>query len=313
MPDHDHHGHGHGHVTADTDHRRLLIALALIVGYMVVEVVVGILASSVALLADAAHMLLDAVALALSVVALRLARRPASGAFTFGVKRAEVLSAMANGLTLVVLAGLIIYESIKRLVDPPDVAGASVLLVAAIGAVVNLTALWILSGANRTSLNVEGSYQHVLMDLVGSVAAIVAGAIILATGMDRADAVAALFVALLMVKSSWGLIRAAGRIVLEAAPQGIDPDEIGRAIVALEGVDEVHDLHVWEVSSGFPALSAHVLVGRDQDCHARCRDVEQLLKERFHIHHTTLQAEHTAQRLHRIDGATAVTASHPRH
>ncbi len=313
MSDHDHHAHGHGHVTADTDHRRLLAALALIVGYMVVEVVVGILASSVALLADAAHMLLDAVALALSVVALRLARRPASGAFTFGVKRAEVLSAMANGLTLVVLAGLIIYESIKRLVDPPDVAGASVLLVAAIGAVVNLVALWILSGANRKSLNIEGSYQHVFMDLVGSVAAIVAGAIILATGMDRADAIAALFVALLMVKSSWGLIRAAGRIVLEAAPQGIDPDEIGRAIVALEGVDEVHDLHVWEVSSGFPALSAHVLVGRDQDCHARCRDVEELLEERFDIHHTTLQTEHTAQRLHRIDGSAAAKASHPRH
>lgn len=265
--------------------------LALIVAFLVVEVVVGILASSVALLADAGHMLVDAVALGLSLVAFRLAARPVGGALTFGLRRVEILSAAANGLTLVVLAGLIVYESIRRLVNPPDVAGASVLVVAGLGAAVNLVALWILHRADRDSLNVEGSYQHVLMDLLGSIAAIVAGAIILATGADRADAIAALAVAILMLRSAWGLIRAAGRVLLEAAPEGIDPDEIGHALAAYAGIAEVHDLHVWEVTSGFPSLSAHVVVDPGQDPLTSRRELERLLDERFGITHTTLQVE----------------------
>lgn len=277
--------------------------LALICGFMVAEVVVGVLASSVALLADAAHMLVDALALGLSLVALRLAARPAGGAMTFGLRRAEILSAQANGITLLVLAGLVIYEGVKRLIDPPDVAGASVLVVAAMGAVVNVVALWILHGANRRSLNIEGSYQHVLMDLLGSIAAMVAGAVILATGADRADAVAALVVAVLMVRSSWGLLRSAGRVLMEAAPEGIDPDEIGRVLAAQPGVVEVHDLHVWEVTSGFAAMSAHVIVRGDVDCHAARRDLERLLEERFAITHTTMQTEHAAERLHTIESA----------
>jgi cobalt-zinc-cadmium efflux system protein len=304
---HGHHHHGHG---ASTDARRIAIVLALICAFMLVEVVVGVLASSVALLADAGHMLVDAVALTLSLVAIKVAARPAEGAMTFGLRRVEILSAGANGLTLLVLAGLVIYESVRRLINPPDVAGASVLVVAGIGAVVNLIALGILAGANRDSLNVEGSYQHVLMDLLGSIAAMIAGAIILVTGADRADAIAALAVAALMLRSAWNLLHASGRVLLEAAPEGIDPDEIGRTMVAQPGIVEVHDLHVWEVTSGFAALSAHVIVEAGVDCHAARRDLERLLAERYDVTHTTLQTEHAAERLHTIDGRDAAAREH---
>jgi cobalt-zinc-cadmium efflux system protein len=295
------HHHHHAH-DASADARRIAIVLGLICAFMAVEVVVGIIASSVVLLADAGHMLVDAVALTLSLVAIKVAARPAAGAMTFGLRRVEILSAQANGLTLLVLAGLVIYEAVRRLIDPPDVAGASVLVVAVIGTVVNLVALWILAGANRDSLNVEGSYQHVLMDLLGSIAAIVAGAVILVTGADRADAIAALAVAVLMLRSAWNLLRATGRVLLEAAPQGLDPDEIGREMVAQPGIVEVHDLHVWEVTSGFAALSAHVIVEQDVDCHAARRGLERLLAERYDVTHTTLQTEHAVERLHTIDG-----------
>lgn len=297
--------HDHHHqVRAGGDSRRIAVVLGLICAFMVVEVVVGIVASSVALLADAGHMLVDGVALTLSLVAIRVAARPAEGAMTFGLRRVEILSAQANGVTLLVLAGLVVYEGIRRLIDPPDVAGGSVLVVAAIGAAVNLVALWILSRANRESLNVEGSYQHVLMDLLGSIAAIVAGAVILTTGADRADAIAALAVAVLMLRSAWGLLRATGRVLLEAAPAGLDPDEIGRTLVAQPGIVEVHDLHVWEVTSGFAALSAHVIVEPDVDCHAARRGLERLLAERYGVTHTTLQTEHVGERLHTIDGSS---------
>lgn len=302
---HHHHSHGVG-----ADARRLAIVLGLICAFMVVEVVVGIIASSVVLLADAGHMLVDAVALTLSLVAIKVAARPAAGSMTFGLRRVEILSAQANGLTLLVLAGLVIYESVRRLIDPTGVAGGSVLVVATIGAVVNLVALRILAGANRDSLNVEGSYQHVLMDLFGSIAAIVAGAIILATGANRADAIAALAVAVLMLKSAWTLLHATGRVLLEAAPQGLDPDQIGRAMVAQRGVVEVHDLHVWEVTSGFAALSAHVIVEAERDCHAARRDLEQLLADRYGITHTTLQTEHAGERFHTIDGPSGRSTEH---
>ncbi len=283
-----------------TNRPRLWATLALVVSFMVVEVVVGILADSVALLADAGHMLIDALAIGMSLVALHYAARPARGAWTFGFRRAEIMSAQGNGLTLFVLAGIVIYESVRRLISPPEVAGGSVLLVASIGAVVNLLALWILAGADRRSLNIEGSYQHVLMDLLGSIAAIVGGAVILATGADRADAIAALFVAVLMLKSAWGLVHASARVLMEAAPEGIDPEEVGGAMASVAGVVEVHDLHLWEVTSGFPALSAHVVVQRDCDCHAVRRDVEALLAERFHITHCTMQTDHQADRLHAV-------------
>jgi cobalt-zinc-cadmium efflux system protein len=287
------HANGHAHVVRrGADRRALWIALTLIVGFMAVEVVVGILASSLALLSDAGHMLTDAGAIALSLVALRLAERPARGAMTYGLGRAEILSAQVNGATLLVLGLLVIYEAVRRLADPPTVEGTPVLVVALAGIVVNLVAARVLAGANRESLNVEGSFQHVLNDLFAFIATAVAAVVILATGFSRADAIASLVVAGLMLWSSYRLLKASGRVFLEAAPEGVDPNAIGNALAAQPGVVEVHDLHVWEVTSGFPALSAHVVVGTDADCHAARRDLERLLDERFDLHHTTLQVEH---------------------
>jgi cobalt-zinc-cadmium efflux system protein len=292
---HDDHGHSHvhGHVEADADSRRLTIALGLIVGLMVVEVVAGVLAGSLALVSDAAHMLTDAGALVLSLVVIRLVRRPAGGNLTFGLRRAEILSAQANGVTLLVLAGLIVYEAVRRLIDPPQTAGAVVLVVALLGICVNLVAAGQLARANRTSLNIRGSYLHLVTDLFAFVATAVAGLIILTTGFDRADPIASLLVAGIMLWAAYGLLRDSGRVLLEAAPEGMSVVEIGEAIAAFPHVESVHDLHVWEVSSGFPALSAHVLVPPDDDCHGVRRGLERLLVDRFGIEHTTLQVDHS--------------------
>ena len=288
---HDHAGHSHG-VSENTDSRRLSTALALIVGFMAVEVVVGILAQSLALLSDAAHMLTDAGALVMSLVVIRLMRRPAGGNLTFGLKRSEILSAQANGATLLVLACLIVYEGIHRLITPPPAEGKAILIVALLGIAVNLLATWQLAKANRQSMNIEGSFQHILTDLIAFIATAIAGVVILATGWTRADGVAALFIAAIMIRSAWGLLRDSGRVLLEAAPEGADVDEIGRALATHPHVESIHDLHVWQISSGFPSLSAHVLVHQGDDCHGIRRELEQLLDERFHIEHTTLQVDH---------------------
>jgi cobalt-zinc-cadmium efflux system protein len=286
-----HEVHAHG-ISPDADRRRLAVALLLILGFMAVEVVAGFLAHSLALLADAAHMLTDAAAIGLSLVAMSLASRPPKGGMTFGLKRAEILSAQANGLTLLLLGGLIVFEGIRRLLSPPEAEGLVIVIVAAAGIVVNLLAAWQISRAGRKSLNVEGSFQHILTDLYAFIGTLVAGGVILATGFTRADGIAAIFVALLMFRAAYGLLRDSGRIFLEAAPEGTDVNAIGRAIVDHEGVTEVHDLHVWEVTSGFPALSAHVLVQPGADCHGIRRELEDLLRERFDIEHTTLQVDH---------------------
>jgi cobalt-zinc-cadmium efflux system protein len=306
-PAHEHHhdhgahaGHSHG-VSADADAGRLGIALGLIVAFMCVEVAVGIIASSLALLSDAAHMLTDAAAIGLSLVAVHLAQRPAKGPMTYGFKRVEILSAQLNGATLLVLALLIVYEGIHRLISPPVVAGGAVLVVALIGIAVSLTATWTLSKANRQSMSVEGSFQHILTDLFAFIAAAIAGAVILATGFDRADGLASLVIAGVMLKAAYGLLRDSGRVFLEAAPHGLDPDAIGRAMAAQPGVVEVHDLHIWEVTSGFPALSAHVIVTATTDCHASRRALEALLHERFELEHTTLQVAHEGGELLQIE------------
>jgi cobalt-zinc-cadmium efflux system protein len=246
-------------------------------------------------------MLTDAAAIGLSLVALRLAQRPAGGVMTYGLKRTEILSAQFNGATLLVLALVIVYEAVRRLVSPPDVAGGWVLAVALAGVAVNLAATWTLSRANRSSLNVEGAFQHIVTDLAAFVATALAGAVILVTGFHRADGIASLVVAAIMLRAAYGLLKASGRVFLEAAPVGLDPDEIGRAMVAEGDVTEVHDLHVWEVTSGFPALSAHVLVPAEADCHAARRDLERLLHDRFHIEHTTLQVEHQGGELLQLE------------
>ena len=274
------------------DTRYLGAAMALIVLFMAGEVVVGLLASSLALLSDAAHMLTDAAAIGLALVATRLAARPARGNLTWGLRRIEILSAQANGLTLWLLTAWFGYESVGRFLDPPDVEGLPVLLTALAGIVVNVAATLLISRANRTSLNVEGAFQHILNDLFAFVATAVAGLVVLLTGWTRADAVAALVVAVLMARGGWGLLRDSWRVFLEAAPKGVDVAAIDHDLHAVPGVVEVHDLHVWEVTSGFPALSAHVLVETDHDCHERRETISAMLARDYGIEHTTLQLDH---------------------
>jgi len=286
-----HEGHVHDH---GADAAALCRALALIVAFMAVEIVAGLIASSLALLSDAAHMLTDAAALAIALIAARLARRPAGGVMTYGLGRAEILSAQANALTMLVLALLIVYGAVAHLISPPAVKGGIVLGVALAGIAVNLLAVRALHppSGERRSLNVEGSYRHILTDLYAFLATAAAAGVILATGWRRADAVASLLVAGLMLDAAYGLLRSSIRVMMEAAPAGLEPELIGRTLAEQEGVVEVHDLHVWEVTSGFPALSAHVVVDADRDCHELRRGLSRLLADRFQIGHSTLQVEH---------------------
>ncbi len=300
---HSHAGHSHA-VGEDTDTRHLTIGLALIVGFMVVEIVAGVLVNSLALLSDAAHMLTDAGALLLSVVVIRLVRRPARGNVTFGLRRMEILSAQANGATLLVLAGLIVFGAVRRLVNPGTPGGWTMIAVAVAGVFVNLVATRELAKADRSSLNIEGSYQHLLTDLYAFGVTAAAGVLVLVSGFVRADAIAALFVAALMIRSAVGLLRASGRVLLEMAPPDLDVEEIGNTMAHHPHVTEVHDLHVWEIGSSFPALSAHILVESDADCHAARRELEQLLRESYGIDHTTLQVDHTHDRLLQIGAET---------
>jgi cobalt-zinc-cadmium efflux system protein len=286
------HGPGHSHATPESDRRWLAWALVVIGLFMLGEVVVGVVSGSLALLSDAAHMLTDAASIALALWAIRLAARPAAGRMTFGWKRVEILSAQANGLTLLLLSAWLAYEAVRRLLSPPEVAGTLVLVTALIGVVVNLAATWMISRANRTSLNVEGAYQHILTDLFAFIATAVAGVVIVTTGFARADAIATLVVVALMLKAGIGLVRASSRIFLEAAPADLDPTAIGQGMAAREGVVEVHDLHIWEITSGSPALSAHVLVEPGGDCHAVRQDLANWLEHDHHIEHATLQVDH---------------------
>ncbi len=284
-----HHSHA---PSADSDRRLLLGALVLIVGFLLGEVVVGLVVGSLALLADAGHMLTDAGALGLALVAMRLAARPAAGAYTYGLKRVEILSAQGNGLTLAVLVVVFVVSGVRRLLDPPDVPGGALAVVAAVGIVVNLAAAALVARADRRSLNVAGAYWHIVTDLFAFVATLAAGLVIRWTGWTRADAVAALVVAALMAAAAYRLLRDSSRVFLEAAPRGIDPALVEATIRRVDGVTDVHELHVWEVTSGFPALSAHVLVDAAIDCHQRRLDIEQLLQTEFEILHTTLQVDH---------------------
>jgi cobalt-zinc-cadmium efflux system protein len=254
------HSHAHGHASADSDRRWLFGALTVIVAYMIGEVAVGVVARSLALISDAAHMLTDAGSIALALWTIRLAARPAAGYMTYGWKRAEILSAQVNGLTLLLLAVWLGDEAIRRLLHPPQVTGSLVLITALVGIAVNVVATLMISRANRASLNIEGAFQHILTDLFAFIATAVAGAIMVLTKFWRADAIATLVVVALMVRAGFGLIRASVRVFMEAAPKHLDPAAVGRAMAAGDAVVEVHDLHIWEITSGSPALSAHVLV-----------------------------------------------------
>jgi len=302
-----HTGHTHG-VKADADRRWLTIALTLIIGFMVAEVIIGIIAGSLALLSDAAHMLTDAASIILALIAIRLAARPAKGTYTYGLKRAEILSAQANGLSLLLLSAWLAYEAVTRLIHPPSVAGGLVLATALVGIAINVAAAWSLSKANRTSLNVQGAFQHILNDLYAFIATAIAGAVMLWTGFTRADAIASLIVVALMVKAGVGLLRDSGRILLEAAPAGIDPDTIADRILRLPSVVEVHDLHVWVITSNQPALSAHVLVAPNGDCHATQAQMQALLADQYALTHTTLQVDHVNE--HHSDPTDTVGEDH---
>ena len=286
------HAHDHGRVES---RRALATALALTASYTVVEVVGGVLAGSLALLADAVHMLSDNIALAVALGAAWLAAKPASSERTFGYRRAEVLAALANGVMLVALAIWIFVEAVMRLRDPGDPLGGWMLAIALVGMAVNVGAGFILSRARRHSLNVEAAFRHVFADLLGSVGVAVAAVVILATGWVEADPLVSMLIGVLILASAWSILRDSTEILLESAPRGIDADALGRRLASTPGVVEVHDLHVWTITSGFPALSAHVLVRPGDDCHGRRRELETLLHDEFGIDHTTLQVDHASE------------------
>jgi len=275
--------------------RALAVALVLTASYTVVEVVGGVLAGSLALLADAVHMLSDNIALGAALVAAWLAAKPSTAARTYGYKRAEVLAALANGVLLVALAIWIFVEAVGRLRDPGDVLGGWMLAIALAGLVVNVAAGLVLSRAREHSLNVEAAFRHVFADLLGSVGVAVAALVILTTGWVEADPVASILIGLLVLASAWSILRDSTQILLESTPRGIDADALGRRLAGAPGVVEVHDLHVWTITSGFPALSAHVLVRPGEDCHGRRRELERLLHDEFGIEHTTLQVDHATE------------------
>ena len=299
--DHAHGDHTHG-VSADADRRYLLIALVLLAAFMLGEIIVAVISGSLALLSDAGHMLSDVGAIGAALWAIRLAARPAAGAWTFGWKRAEILSAAANGITLLVVSGIVAVEAITRLIHPPQVDGGPVVVVATAGIAVNIAAAWVLARASRSSLNVQGAFRHVLTDLYGFIGTVIAGIVILATGWTQADAIASLIVVALMLKAAWELLAASGRILLEAAPKTMDLDDVRAHLLATEHVRDLHDLHAWTVTSSLPALSAHIVIDDacfTEGCVPRLLDqLQGCLAGHFDVEHSTFQLEAAAHASH---------------
>jgi len=278
-------------VHARSGTRALAIALVLVLGFSAVELGAALASGSLALLADAGHMLSDGLALGLALFAAWLARRPATPERSFGWRRAEILAALANGVVLVALGLWILLEAVRRLDDPPEVAGGWVLAAGLVGLGVNLVAARLLHAAGG-GLNVRAALMHVLADLASSVGVVVAAVVLLTTGWAGADPLAGLLIGVLVLVSTFGILRESVAILLEGVPAGIDPRAVGAALAAAPGVVGVHDLHIWTITSGFPALSAHVLVEPRADCHAIRRGLETLLRERYDLTHTTLQVDH---------------------
>ena len=288
--------HEHTHDAGSAQNRRALgITLALTASFTVVEVVGGLLTGSLALLADAGHMLSDNLSLGLALFAAWLAGRPETPEKSFGYKRAEILAALANGVTLVAISIWIFVEAFSRLREPPEIPGIPILIIATLGLVVNAAGVIVLSRSGSESLNVQGALRHVIADALGSIGVIFAALVIVLTGWRYADPLASVAIAALILASSWTLLRDSTNVLLEGTPRSIDAKAVGRRMAASDGVAEVHDLHIWEITSGFPALSAHVLVGRSEDCHARRRELEDLLAREYGISHTTLQVDHLGE------------------
>jgi cobalt-zinc-cadmium efflux system protein len=307
---HPHH-HGHDHRRLAANRRALVAALVLVLVFMVVEAVAGVLAGSLALLADAAHMLGDAAALSLALFAAWIAGRPATAERSYGFRRAEILAALANGVALVAIGIWILVEGLARLRDPADPLAGWMLAVGALGLVVNVAVAVIVGRARSGSLNLEAAFRHVLADLAGSVGVVAAAIVILTTGWTRADAVIGLAIGVLVIASSWTVLRESVAVLLEATPRGVSAEEVGHAMAGTSGVRQVHDLHIWTITSGFPALSAHVLVAPGADCHALRLELERLLRERFDLRHTTLQVEHATAASQTVPLGPAFRRSEP--
>jgi cobalt-zinc-cadmium efflux system protein len=289
-----HAGHDHG-VDRDADARYLTVALVVILTFMVGEVVVAVLSHSLVLLADAGHMLTDAGAIGAALWTVHLVRRPATDAMTYGLQRAEVLSAALNGVTLVAVGLVILVEAVERLVHPAVVHGVPLLVVAAVGVGVNVAATVAVGRANRSRLDVAGAFAHLVTDIWAFAGTLVAGAVIVVTGFQRADSIASLLVVGLLGRAAWPLLRSAGRILLEGTPEGVDLEVVRRHILDLPDVRAVHDLHAWVVTSDLPAVSAHVVVG--DDCFASgaaprlLDDLQSCLAGHFDVEHSTFQLE----------------------
>ena len=295
---HHHHGHGHhhhGHGTAGArNRRRLAITLGLAAAYLVAEAVGGWMANSLALLADAGHMLSDVAALALSLFAIWIAQRPATPQRTYGYYRTEILAALANGATLIAISLLIFVEAFHRLAEPQPVSGGLVMVVAVGGLLVNVAGLLMLHGGKDESLNVRGAWLHLLTDALGSVGAILGGAAVWAFGWFWADPLVSVLIGLLVIWSAWHLVRESVGVLLEGTPPHIDVAEVRAAMAEVEGVEEVHDLHVWTITSGMEAMSGHVVVGGGvarRGSSEVLADLHALLHERFGLHHMTIQME----------------------
>jgi cobalt-zinc-cadmium efflux system protein len=284
------HSHAHPHPHGrDANRRRMAVALAINVGLLVAGVAGAIVFHSVALLADAGHVLSDVGAIALGLFAAAMAAKPAGGRRTFGSYRAEILSALANGVLLIAVAAVVFVEAIARLSDPPHVKSAGVVAIGLVGLAGNAAATVALAGGEREDLNLEGVLRHSAADALASLGVVVTGLVILITGWDYADPIAGMVIGVLIVLGSWRLVSEPIGVLMEAAPAGLDVQEVGRTMAGVPGVREVHDLHVWTVTSGFPALAAHVLTEPTEDVDEVRHRVETVLADRFSIEHTTLQ------------------------
>jgi cobalt-zinc-cadmium efflux system protein len=286
------HDHSHALATEEGSEKRLFIVLFITAGYMIVEVVGGLVFNSLALLADAGHMLSDVMAQGLAFAAIRIGRRSPTERLTFGFKRTEILAALWNGLLLWAIVGVIFYEAAHRFFDPNPVVGKGMLIIAAVGLAVNVGMVAILMRHKDANLNVKGVFLHVVGDALGSVGAIVAAIVILTTGFYAADALVSVFIGLLILYSSWGLIKESVNILMEGVPFGMDIKKVEEAMLSQDGVCCIHDLHVWSISSNRIALSAHfVMIDPQQDRDEIIRRLNKILKDSFNISHTTIQVE----------------------
>jgi cobalt-zinc-cadmium efflux system protein len=274
-----------------TETRRLLWALAISAVYFIAELVAGFATNSLALLSDAGHMLSDIGAMALSLFAFRMAKRPATHQSTYGFHRVEILAALFNGLTLWLIVGVIFAAAYNRFAQPPVVESFGMMIVAVFGLLVNIAAAAILHGGHRHNLNLRGAFLHVVSDAVGSVGAIAAGVIMLTTGWYLADPLISIFISGLILFSSWSLVKDALSVLMQSVPKGIRLEEVRLTIEAVDGVSKVHDLHIWAVTSDIFTLSAHAVVANGEDFHQVLNNIEDMLKERFNIEHTTIQLE----------------------